>query len=122
MVRFYSVSGHLPTKCPSCDADLHVVSLACSDCDTTVSGAYTLPVLSRLSDADQEFVLSFVRSSGSLKKMARRYRVSYPTVRNRLNDLIARVNEVDETELDDGNEQERFSHDSARDDARPLAV
>ena len=116
------MSGHLPTKCPSCDAELQVVSLACPGCHTSVSGAYKLPALARLSDEDQEFILSFVLSSGSLKEMAKRYRVSYPTVRNRLDDLIARMIELGESALDENKEQGRFSDDPARDDARPLAV
>ena len=36
-------------------------------------------------------VLQLVRASGSLKDLARRYQVSYPTIRLRLNRLIERV-------------------------------
>ena len=46
---------------------------------------------------DQAFILSFVRHSGSLKEMAKLYEVSYPAVRNRLDDLIAKL--PDNTEL-----------------------
>ena len=41
--------------------------------------------------------MSFVLSSGSLKETARRYRVSYPTVRNRLDDLIAQLLKIDDS-------------------------
>lgn len=81
----------LPCNCPSCSAQLKVKSLACENCPTEVTGLYELPVLARLSAEEQEFVLSFVKNSGSLKEMASRLKLSYPTVRNLLNDLIKKI-------------------------------
>ena len=54
-------------------------------------GDFLLPALSQLSSEDQQFALAFILRSGSLKEMARLYGVSYPTVRNRLDELIARL-------------------------------
>lgn len=90
--------GRLPPSCPSCDGDLRVVQLACPDCGTSVHGDYLLPALSRLGDEDQQFALAFILRSGSLKEMARLYGVSYPTVRNRLDDLMARLRAIVESE------------------------
>lgn len=90
--------GRLPTSCPSCNSDLRVVQLACPDCGTAVHGGYHLPALSRLGNEDQEFALAFIRCSGSLKEMARLYGVSYPTVRNRLDELIARLKRIAEAQ------------------------
>jgi len=56
-----------------------------------VSGLYDLPVLARLSPNDQQFVLQFVKCSGSLKDMAKYLNLSYPTVRNMLDDIIERI-------------------------------
>jgi hypothetical protein len=44
-----------------------------------------------LDDDDWQFVRRFVLASGSLKAMAEQYGVSYPTVRTRLDRLIAKV-------------------------------
>lgn len=63
--------------------------LRCECCETEVGGRYPLPRLARLSTDEQAFLLAFVEASGSLKEMAKRLGVSYPTVRNRLNDIIA---------------------------------
>lgn len=52
---------------------------------------YPLPPLASLSAEDQAFILEFVKSSGSLKDMAALMKVSYPTVRNRLDDVIGRL-------------------------------
>lgn len=71
----------------------------CNGCDTHIEGDYNLPVMMQLSAPDQQFVLDFVKSSGSLKEMAQKLGLSYPTVRNRLDDIIAQLNqfEGDET-------------------------
>ncbi len=44
-----------------------------------------------LDDADLEFVLRLVLASGSLKELAQSYGVSYPTIRAKLDRLIARL-------------------------------
>jgi len=81
----------LPYICPSCSAGLKVASLGCDECETTVSGKFELPVLAKMSTEDQQFILDFIRSSGSLKEMAQRLNLSYPTVRNMLDDLISKL-------------------------------
>lgn len=81
----------LPTYCPSCQTQLKVKKLMCEHCETEVSGSYELPTLALLSPDDQAFVLSFVKSSGSLKEMAAQLNLSYPTVRNMLNDIIEKI-------------------------------
>jgi hypothetical protein len=63
----------------------------CEHCGTEVSGLYDLPVLARLSPDDQRFVLQFVKCSGSIKDMAKYLNLSYPTVRNLLDDMIERL-------------------------------
>jgi hypothetical protein len=68
-----------------------VKSLKCETCQTEVSGLFNLPALARLSPDDQQFVLQFVKSSGSLKDMAKYLDLSYPTVRNLLDDIIERI-------------------------------
>jgi len=81
----------LPTVCPSCGGKLDVKRLHCGKCETEVEGLYPLPVLASLSQDDQEFILEFVEASGSLKEMAAILKVSYPTVRNRLDEVIAKL-------------------------------
>jgi hypothetical protein len=44
-----------------------------------------------LSSEEQDFILSFVKLSGSLKEMANQLKLSYPTVRNRLNEIITKI-------------------------------
>lgn len=81
----------LPTYCPSCQAQLKVKCLKCESCQTEVSGLYDLPTLALLSSEDQQFILRFVINSGSLKEMASELKLSYPTVRNMLNEIINKI-------------------------------
>jgi hypothetical protein len=83
----------LPTRCPSCDSQLTIAKLRCA-CETLLEGNFEIPALLRLSPADLDFVLRFVKSSGSLKEMAKQDGQSYPTVRNRLNDIIRQLNDA----------------------------
>ncbi|WP_373519797.1 DUF2089 family protein [Pricia sp.] len=83
---------NLPIQCPSCSEPLLVSELSCSDCETVISGKYPLPKWLQLPLEDQEFILQFVFTSGSLKKMAIKMGISYPTVRNRLDDIIEKLN------------------------------
>ena len=87
-----STAKKLPHRCPACDNTLIVTSLSCESCGTVISGSFELPILARLSSEDLHFVLDFVRCSGSLKVMAQQLGLSYPTVRNLLDDIITRIN------------------------------
>jgi hypothetical protein len=88
---------NLPTTCPSCSGKLAVKRLYCENCKTEVEGLYPLPVLASLSQEDQEFILEFIKASGSLKEMAAILKVSYPTVRNRLDDVIVKLKQDKKT-------------------------
>ena len=56
--------------------------------------------LSVLSEEDVHFIKRFVLASGSLKELAKQYRVSYPTLRIRLNRLIEKINVADDPDLE----------------------
>jgi hypothetical protein len=85
----------LPVNCPACQGQLEVRRLECTECGTAVEGRFGLPVLSGLPAEEQEFILSLLKASGSLKELAARYGISYPTVRNRLDSLIEKVERID---------------------------
>lgn len=85
----------LPLQCPACDSPLKVGRLFCEQCDTEVCGNFELSVLANLTEKEQLFVIDFIKSSGSLKDMAKNLGVSYPTVRNVLDDLIDKLNKIE---------------------------
>ena len=87
----------LPLTCPSCSARLKVKSLQCDKCGTSVEGLFDLPSLVSLPADDQMFVLHFIKYSGSLKDMAKHLNLSYPTVRNMLDEIIDRISKIEKT-------------------------
>ena len=52
-----------------------------------IEGSFELPPLAQLSGDDQVFVMAFIRSHGSIKRMEQIFGVSYPTIKNRLRRL-----------------------------------
>ena len=51
--------------------------------------------IDRLDDEDAAFLKRFILASGSLKELAQAYGVSYPTIRLRLDRLIAKIEVYD---------------------------
>lgn len=88
------MENKLPIICPSCQSDLKVHSLHCEACKTTITGSFGLPMFLKLDEKEQNFILDFIKSSGSLKVMAQQLKLSYPTVRNMLDDLINKLSET----------------------------
>ncbi|MDM1367887.1 DUF2089 family protein [Myroides marinus] len=93
-----SIKPKLPIHCPSCESELKVTQLSCEHCQTIVNGNFSLPLLLQLTKEEQEFILAFFLNSGSLKQMALQMNISYPTVRNKLDDMIAHIQQLQKKE------------------------
>ena len=77
-----------PAHCPICQSELTVVRLHCSSCDTSIEGNFSAGQFSNLTPEQLEFIFTFVRSEGKINRMEQELGVSYPTIRNRLNEVI----------------------------------
>ena len=95
----------LPTTCPACSSELEVITLVCEQCKTEIQGRYQLPPLVSLSPDEQSFIVDFIKASGSLKEMAKLLGLSYPTVRNRLDEIIERVKQAENAYQTDRKEE-----------------
>ena len=79
--------------------------------------------IDQLADEDLAFIKRFVLASGSLKELAKVYEVSYPTIRLRLDRLIAKVDLIESATTEDGFERTaRMMHVSGRLDTDGLRV
>ena len=76
-------------KCPSCDGNLTIARLDCPDCKISIEGEFTPPALLKLSGAQIDFVEVFIKNRGVIREVERELGVSYPTVRARLDEVIA---------------------------------
>ena len=76
------------TQCPVCKDELVVSRLYCPSCDTTVEGRFTTGHFANLTQEQLHFIITFVRNEGKLNRMEEDMGLSYPTIRNRLHDVI----------------------------------
>ena len=78
-------------QCPECSRPLEVERMVCRSCGVAVEGEMEVSALGQLDLDDQVFVTAFLRSHGSIRGMESLFGVSYPTVKNRLNRIVARL-------------------------------
>ncbi len=78
----------LPTKCPLCGGELTVTRIYCQSCDTTFEGRFVPGPFAQLTPEQLAFVVTFVRCEGRLNRMESELGISYPTIRNRLLEVI----------------------------------
>jgi hypothetical protein len=80
---------NLPSRCPLCGGEVTVTRIYCRDCDTTIEGRFAPGgSFGQLRPEQLAFVELFVRCEGRLNRLADELKLSYPTVRNRLNEII----------------------------------
>lgn len=79
----------LPTQCPLTGGPVIVTRLYCPESGLTIEGefAITLP-FGQLSPEQLRFVEIFVRCEGKLNRMEEELKLSYPTIRTRLHEVI----------------------------------
>lgn len=77
--------------CQECGRSMSIALVRCRSCATTLEGQFEVSPLARLPLEDQVFVIAFVRHHGSLRRMEDLFGISYPTVKNRLNAITARL-------------------------------
>ncbi len=77
--------------CPECRAPMTIRRLVCPRGHVAMEGEFEVPTLARLSLEEQLFVTAFVRCHGSIKRMEELFEISYPTVKNRLNAIVGKL-------------------------------
>jgi hypothetical protein len=76
------------TRCPVCKNEMNVTRLHCPSCDTVVEGRFAAGHFANLSPEQLDFIVTFVRCEGKLTRVEGEMGLSYPTIRNRLHDVI----------------------------------
>jgi hypothetical protein len=76
------------SKCPVCDGELTVTRLHCDTCDTTIEGRFANTSFAGLTPEQLDFIETFVRCEGKLTRVQEEMALSYPTVRNRLQEVV----------------------------------
>jgi hypothetical protein len=78
------------TRCPVCEGELIVTRLHCPQCDTTIEGFFRPKAdpFAALAPEQMDFLISFIRCEGRFNRMEKDLNMSYPTLRNRLDEII----------------------------------
>lgn len=77
-----------PHVCPVCQGELVLTRLVCRDCETAIEGRFEAGPFSRLGPEQLHFVEAFVRNEGKITRMEDEFKLSYPTIRSRLHEVI----------------------------------
>ena len=78
----------LPSECPVCGGELIINRITCRECDTSIEGRFFTGTFSRLNEEQLHFVEAFVRNEGKITRMEEEFKLSYPTIRSRLHEVI----------------------------------
>ena len=98
----------LPSNCPLCSGEVTVTKIYCRDCDLTIEGRFTAGVFSQLTPEQLAFAETFIRCEGKITRMEAELGLSYPTIRNRLHEVIRSLGyEPGESDSTGISEQER---------------
>ncbi|MEW5945478.1 MAG: DUF2089 domain-containing protein [bacterium] len=78
-------------NCPVCGNPLTISRLSCTRCNTSIEGAFGHGMFANLTEEERDFVELFVVCRGNIKEVEKRLGVSYPTVRNKLDAVVAKL-------------------------------
>lgn len=102
--------------CPFCQNAMEVGRYDCSRCGVGCDGDFTLPRIARLPADMLELAEQVLLAGGNLKEVAGRQEISYPTLRKRVDALIAALREL---QRDDEARVAELLHGVERDEVRP---
>jgi hypothetical protein len=85
-------------KCPICGSDTEVTRVSCYNCDTVIEGHFQLCKFCKLTAEQKTFVDVFIKCRGNIKEVEKELGVSYPTVKNRLEDVAGALGHKAEPE------------------------
>jgi len=78
----------IPNRCPICGGEVTVTRIYCRECDTTIEGHFVGHPFAQLKPEQLAFVETFVRCEGRIKRMEEELKLSYPTIRKQLQDVV----------------------------------
>lgn len=79
------------TVCPVCQGKLKIKKLQCTSCRTTIENDFSFSKFQYLSEEQMQFIEIFIKCRGSIKDVEKQMGISYPTVRAKLDEVIASI-------------------------------
>jgi hypothetical protein len=96
------------STCPVCGDHMLVTRLECRNCGSQLSGSFELPLLSRLTAEQLQFVEVMIKHRGSINRVSDELGIAYSAGRAQLDEIIAALGlEADEEEEEMVSTEER---------------
>ncbi len=83
-----------PLKCPACQNNVYISELTCPSCQSIVRGKFPFLPFSNLTSGQIEFIKIFILCRGNIKEVEKEMKISYPTVRNKLDEVIESISKI----------------------------
>ena len=74
-------------QCPACGGPIVITECRCATCQLQMRGEFRPGLFSTLSEDQSAFVRVFLRARGNLSEVEKVLGVSYPTIRNKLDEI-----------------------------------
>lgn len=84
-------SNKMLGKCPICDNDITITEMSCRECGTVVKGKFEPCKFCKLSKEQKNFIEVFIKNRGNIKEIEKELGISYPTVRNKIDQIIVEL-------------------------------
>lgn len=84
-------------QCPACGGPLVITEIQCASCHLKMQGEFKPGLFSSLSEDQLTFVRAFLRVRGNLSEMEKVLGVSYPTIRNKLDEINQTLERAENT-------------------------
>lgn len=99
------MARNAPLHCPACTELMNITELTCPHCETRVSGTFQAHGLHQLNAEQLQFVEVFLRCRGNIKEVERDLKISYPTVRSRLDQVVQALGYASASEEAEGQDE-----------------
>lgn len=77
--------------CPFCQGDFEIQKVKCRSCNSEITGSFAANRFQLLATDQLYFVELFLRNEGNIRQMEKELNISYPTVKNRLHQIIEKL-------------------------------
>src|SRR5512144_2768083 len=110
-------------RCPACGGAIIITECRCANCQLQMRGEFQMGQFATLSEDQLTFIRVFLRARGNLSEVEKVLGVSYPTIRNKLDEVNRALDRSEATpelrlEKPDKNDNKTTAAPGAVDDAR----
>ncbi|HBL85072.1 MAG: hypothetical protein A2Y17_02520 [Clostridiales bacterium GWF2_38_85] len=78
-----------PNNCPVCKNKFTITKMTCNNCHTELTGSFAQCKYCSLDERVSAFLETFLKCRGNIKEIEKELSISYPTVKNLTEEMLA---------------------------------